>query len=54
MKQTLFFESILKQEMEKFLKLRKSQGHAVDKEKSILITTRGGEAVFDTKSIGMI
>ena len=38
MKQTSFFESILKQEMEEFLKLRKSQGHAVVKEKSILIT----------------
>lgn len=38
MKQTLFFESILKQEMEKFLELRKSQGHTIRKEQHILMT----------------
>ena len=38
MKQFLTFQSILKQEMEDFLSLRKSQGHAAEKEKYIYIT----------------
>ena len=38
MKQILIFQSILKQEMEDFLVLRKSQGHVAEKEKHIYIT----------------
>lgn len=38
MKQAQGFESILKQDMEKFLELRKSQGHAIRKERHILMT----------------
>lgn len=38
MKQFLTFQSILKQEMEDFLSLRKSQGHVAEKEKYIYIT----------------
>lgn len=38
MKQILIFQSILKQELENFLVLRKSQGHVAEKERYIYIT----------------
>lgn len=38
MKHTLIFNSILKQEMDDFLRLRKSQGHRAERERYILFT----------------